>query len=537
MGSPTDIGAEAATLDGRAGRRDARAKVPGRMLNLASLLTESAARRPDSVALRLGPLTTTYAELDELSARTAALLRSRGVGAGDALAIMLPNLPEFAIAYYGALRAGATVVPLNVLLKRGEVAFHLRDSGARLLVTTALSPYFDEAAAGAEEAGAEVLPVPLPFGDPGEHRLLTDLAGEHEPIWDLTRREASDIAVLLYTSGTTGTPKGAELTHSNLLWNAHLCATSIIQIEPDDVLVGALPLFHAFGQTVGLNTAMRAGATLSLLPRFEAEGALELIETTGATVYLGVPTMYTAMLNAESAERRDLSKLRLCVSGGAAIPVEVLRGFEERFGCRVLEGYGLSETSPVASFNHPDRPSKPGSIGTPIWGVEMHVIDDEGNRLPTGEPGEIVVRGHNVMAGYHGRPEDTAEVLDDEGWLRTGDVATVDEDGYFFIVDRKKDLIIRGGYNVYPREVEEVLHQHPAVMDAAVLGIEHAELGEEVAAAVQLKPGAEADAEELRAFVKERMASYKYPRVVQIVDELPKGPTGKVLKREIHIEA
>jgi long-chain acyl-CoA synthetase len=507
------------------------------MLNLASLLTSSAARRPDAVALRLGPFTTTYAELDELSARTATLLRARGVGIGDAVAIMLPNLPEFAIAYYGALRAGATVVPLNVLFKRGEVAFHLRDSGAKLLLPTALSPYFDEASAGAAEAGVDVLPVPLPVGDPGEHRLLTELAGEHEPMWEVTRREASDVAVLLYTSGTTGAPKGAALTHSNLMWNAHLCATSIIEILPEDVVVGALPLFHAFGQTVGLNTAIRAGATLSLLPRFEAEGALELIETTGATVYLGVPTMYTAMLNAESAATRDLSKLRLCVSGGAAIPVEVLHAFEERFGCRVLEGYGLSETSPVASFNHPDRPSKPGSIGTPIWGVDMRVVDDEGNVLGPDEPGEIVIRGHNVMTGYHGRPEETAAVLDEDGWFKTGDVARVDEDGFFFIVDRKKDLIIRGGYNVYPREVEEVLHQHPAVMDVAVVGVPHAELGEEVGAAVQLKPGASAEPDELSAFVKERVASYKYPRVVRIVEELPKGPTGKVLKREIDLTA
>jgi long-chain acyl-CoA synthetase len=504
------------------------------MLNLASLLTQSAARRPDAVALRLGPLTTTYAELDELSARTASLLRARGIGAGDTVAIMLPNLPEFAIAYYGALRAGAVVVPLNVLLKRGEVAFHLRDSGAKLLLPTALPPYFDEASAGAEEAGVDVLPVPLPIGE-SEHPMLTALAGEHEPLWDLTAREADDVAVLLYTSGTTGTPKGAELTHSNLLWNAHLCATSIIEILPDDVLVGALPLFHAFGQTVGLNTAMRAGATLSLLPRFEAEGALELIETTGATVYLGVPTMYTAMLNAESAPRRDLSKLRLCVSGGAAIPVEVLRGFEEQFGCRVLEGYGLSETSPVASFNHPDRPSKPGSIGTPIWGVEMHVVDDEGSRLGVDEPGEIVIRGHNVMKGYRGRPDETAEVLADDGWFKTGDIARVDEDGFFFIVDRKKDLIIRGGYNVYPREVEEVLYQHPAVLDAAVVGIPHDELGEEIGAAVQLKEGASADPDELREFVKERIAPYKYPRVVRLVAEIPKGPTGKILKREIDL--
>jgi long-chain acyl-CoA synthetase len=503
------------------------------MLNLATLLTDSAARRPDAVALQLGPLTTTYGQLDELSARTAALLGARGIGRGDAVALMLPNVPEFAIAYYGVLRAGATVVPLNVLLKRGEVAFHLRDSGAKLLLATAL--FLEEAAAGAGEAGVDVLPIPLPVGDPGEHRPLAELAGEHEPRWQLAATEASDVAVLLYTSGTTGTPKGAALTHSNLLWNAELCATSVIQVGPDDVLVGALPLFHAFGQTCGLNTALRAGAALALLPRFEADGALELIESSGATIFEGVPTMYTAMLNAESADRRDLSKLRLCVSGGAAIPVEVLRGFEERFGCRVIEGYGLSETSPVASFNQLDRPSRPGSIGTPIWGVEMRVVDDEGRPLPAGEPGEIAIRGHNVMAGYHGRPDATAEVIDADGWLRTGDVARVDEDGYFFIVDRKKDMIIRGGYNVYPREIEEVLHQHPAVLDAAVLGIPDDELGEEVAAAVALKSGAHAEPDELRAFVKERVAAYKYPRTVRIVDELPKGPTGKILKREIDL--
>jgi len=505
------------------------------MLNLASLLTDSARRRPDKDALRLGPLATTYAELDDLSARTAALLRSRGVKPGDSVAIALPNLPEFGAIYYGILRAGAVVVPLNVLLKRGEVAFHLKDSGAKLVFGTVA--FLDELTAGAAEAGADFIAVPLPVGDPGEHTPLPDLVREHEPLTELTPRSPVDPAVLLYTSGTTGKPKGATLTHDNLLWNAFVSANKVVQMTPDDVVVGALPLFHAFGQSVGMNAALLSGATLSLLPRFEAEGALDIIEQGGATIFLGVPTMYTALLHAESAPKRDLSKLRLCVSGGAAIAVEILRAFEDQFGARILEGYGLSESSPVASFNHQDRPSKPGSIGTPIWGVEMKAVGDDGQEVPSGEPGEIWIRGHNVMAGYHNRPDATAETLTEDGWLKTGDVATVDEDGFFFIVDRKKDMIIRGGYNVYPRELEEVLHEHPAVAECAVLGIPHAELGEEVAAAVVLKPGASAGPDELRAFVKERVAAYKYPRVVRIVDELPKGATGKILKREIELTA
>jgi long-chain acyl-CoA synthetase len=505
------------------------------MLNLASLLTDSARRRPDKDALRLGPLATTYAELDDLSARTAALLRSRGVKPGDSVAIALPNLPEFGAIYYGILRAGAVVVPLNVLLKRGEVAFHLTDSGAKLLFGTVA--FLDELTAGAAEAGTDFIAVPLPVGDPGEHTPLADLVREHDPLTELTPRSPVDPAVLLYTSGTTGKPKGATLTHDNLLWNAFVSANKVVQMTPDDVVVGALPLFHAFGQSVGMNAALLSGATLSLLPRFEAEGALDIIEQGGATIFLGVPTMYTALLHAESAPKRDLSKLRLCVSGGAAIAVEILRAFEQQFGARILEGYGLSESSPVASFNHQDRPSKPGSIGTPIWGVEMKAVGDDGQEVASGEPGEIWIRGHNVMAGYHNRPDATAETLTEDGWLKTGDVATVDEDGFFFIVDRKKDMIIRGGYNVYPRELEEVLHEHPAVAECAVLGIPHAELGEEVAAAVVLKPSASAEPDELRAFVKERVAAYKYPRVVRIVDELPKGATGKILKREISLTA
>jgi long-chain acyl-CoA synthetase len=271
---------------------------------------------------------------------------------------------------------------------------------------------------------------------------------------------------------------------------------------------------------------------LTLMPRFDPGKALEVLERDAVTIFMGVPTMYGALLHHPERERADLSRLRECVSGGASLPVELLRGFEEAFGCVILEGYGLSETSPVASFNRSERDRRPGSIGTPVDGVEMQVVDDDGREVPTGEVGEIVIRGHNVMKGYWRRPDATAEAIRD-GWFHSGDMARVDEDGYFFIVDRKKDLIIRGGYNVYPREVEEVLYEHPAVREAAVVGIPDDEWGEEVGAAVALKEGAEVGADDLRAYVKEQVASYKYPRRIWFVDELPKGPTGKILKREI----
>ncbi len=297
-------------------------------------------------------------------------------------------------------------------------------------------------------------------------------------------------------------------------------------------MMGCLPLFHVFGLTCGLNATVTAAGTLTLLPRFDPGKALEIIERDAVTIFEGVPTMYAAMLHHPDADPAKAATLRLCVSGGAAMPVEILRGFEEKFGCVILEGYGLSETSPVASFNHPDKVRKPGSIGTPVEGVEMRLVGDGGGAVPAGEVGEIAIRGHNVMKGYWGRPEATAEAIPD-GWFRTGDLARVDEDGYYFIVDRKKEMIIRGGYNVYPREIEEVLHEHPAVAEAAVIGIPHDELGEEVGAAVALKPGAAATPEELRAFAKERVAAYKYPRHVWLVAELPKGPTGKILRRAV----
>jgi long-chain acyl-CoA synthetase len=497
-------------------------------LNLATLLDQSARRAPDHVALRLGELAVTYAQLDEQSKRFAALLRSRGVQPGDRVAIMLPNVPHFPIAYYGALRAGCVVVPMNVLLKGREIAFYLQDSGAKVLV--AWNGFGAEAYEGAGHAG-----VPLvgtgPDEPPAGIERVEALIGAVEPLHEIHQSEPGDPAVLLYTSGTTGKPKGATLSHSNLLWNTEL-NSAMFGATADDAMLGALPLFHSFGQVVCMNGMLRRGATLVLLPRFDAEEALALIERYRITLVAGVPTMYVAYLHSARLPETDVSSVRLCVSGGAAIPVEVLKGVEERMA-RILEGYGLSETSPVASFNHPDRPSKPGSIGTPIWGVEMDVWDAEGLPVPDGEVGEIVIRGHNVMSGYWNRPDATQEAITPDGWFKTGDMATRDADGFYFIVDRKKDMIIRGGYNVYPREIEEVVYEHPAVLEAAVFGIPHDEFGEEVAAAVVAKPGETIDVGELQAFIKERVAAYKYPRIIQVIDELPKGPTGKILKREI----
>src|SRR5581483_1133047 len=490
-------------------------------MNLASILTSSAERDPDHVAVKLDDIELTYSQLDGASAHFAGLLRGHGFSPGDRVGIMLPNVPHFAICYYGVLRAGGVVVPMNVLLRQREVAFYLRDPGAKLLF--AWEGFAEDAEAGAKEAGAECVIVAA--------QGFQELVGAAEPVEELADTADEDTAVILYTSGTTGTPKGAELTHANLKRNCEI-ALGLWDLGPHAVTLGALPLFHSFGQTCAMNATIAAGGTLTLIPRFEPEKALEIIQRDRVTVFLGVPTMYGALLHQEGREQYDTSTLEACGSGGSAMPVELMRGFEQAFNCKVLEGYGLSETSPVASFNHPDRERKPGSIGTPIEGVEMKVVDEDGNEVPQGEVGEIVIKGHNVMKGYWKKPDATSEAIRD-GWFHSGDMATVDEDGYFFIVDRKKDMIIRGGYNVYPREIEEVLYEHPAVREAAVLGVPHDELGEEVGAAVALKDGSEASAEELRDYVKGQVAAYKYPRRVWFDEDLPKGPTGKILKREI----
>ncbi len=489
--------------------------------NLASLLTDTAARHGERTAIKLDDVALSFAQLEGASAHIAGMLEQHGFQPGDRVGIMLPNVPYFPVVYYGILRAGGTVVPMNVLLKEREVAFYLGDSGAKLLF--AWHEFGTEARPGAEQAGTELIEVA-----PGFEAAV----GAAPARTEVAEVEDGDTAVILYTSGTTGKPKGAELTHLNLKLNAETKVETLIKLTSDDVILGALPLFHSFGQTAAMNAGVLAGACLSLLARFDPVKALQIMERDRVSVFLGVPTMYSALLAVPPEQRPDCSSLRTCISGGASLPVEVLRAFESQFGTQILEGYGLSETSPVASFNHPDRERKPGSIGTPIREVEMKVFDEQDNELPVGEVGEIVIKGPNVMKGYWQRPEATEECMRG-GWFHTGDLAKVDEDGYFFIVDRKKDLIIRGGYNVYPREVEEVLYEHPAVAEAAVVAIPHAELGEEVGAAVALKAGAEATPEELQAFLKERVAAYKYPRHVWLVDELPKGPTGKILKREI----
>ncbi|MFF3608968.1 long-chain fatty acid--CoA ligase [Streptomyces sp. NPDC002463] len=492
------------------------------MANLAGFLVETAGRQPERPALRLGEQVITYGELDERSARAAALLRSEGVRPGDRVALMLPNVPEFVVLYYGILRAGAVVVPMNPLLKTRETEFHLADSGAVRLFEWHQAP--GEGAQGAAAAGVAHTAV-----EPAAFAATLDL---HEPLAEVADTGDEDMAVLLYTSGTTGRPKGAVLSHAGLRHNTEVNTVHIQQMTPEDVVVGCLPLFHIFGQICTMSAAVRSGASLVLIPRFDPAAVLAAIARERATVFEGVPTMYAALLQHPSDA--DVSTLRMCISGGASLPVEILHGFERRFGCPVLEGFGMSETSPVVTFNHPDRPRKAGSIGTPIRDVEVRLLDEKGQDVAPGEIGELAVRGPNVMKGYWNRPEETEAALPD-GWLRTGDLARSDEDGYLYIVDRKKDMIIRGGYNVYPREIEEVLHEHPAVALAAVIGVPHAELGEEVAAAIVLRPGVQALPDELREYVKDRVAAYKYPRRVWLVDALPLGPSGKILKREITV--
>jgi len=490
--------------------------------NLAQNLLDTAAEHADRPAVKMDDAELTYGEFRDAALKVAASLQARGISPGDRIGLVLPNVPSFPVVFYGALLAGAAVVPMNPLLKAREVEYYLRDSGARLVVALEPAEPVVEAAGTVGVEAVTVRPA-LPEALIGDAAL--DAAVE---------RSDDDLAVILYTSGTTGQPKGAELTHANLAGNCRTTADTLAENTADDVIMGCLPLFHVFGLTCGLNTAVLRGSLLTLIPRFDGGKALSVIERDRVTIFEGVPTMFAGMLHSPDAGSTDVSSLRLCVSGGSAMPVEIMRAFEETFGCVILEGYGLSETSPVASFNHPHAERKPGSIGTPIAGVEMRLVDDDGKDVAGGEVGEIAIRGENVMKGYWERPEETAKAIPD-GWFRSGDLARLDEDGYFFIVDRKKEMIIRGGYNVYPREIEEALYEHPAVAEVACVGISHPELGEEVAAAVALKPGATAEVDELREFVKARVAAYKYPRHLWLVDALPKGPTGKILRRAVEV--
>jgi long-chain acyl-CoA synthetase len=508
------------------------------MLNLATILRNSAHRKPDHTALILGEAKISYGQLHMLVQRFAGALAKLGVKPGDHVALMLPNVPQFTIAYYGAHYAGAPVVPLNVLLTAEEVAYHLEDSDAVALI--AWEGFYPQAKAGfARVPGckhlivAKAAPTDVSAAE-GEHNLAALLGGA-EPMRDMLATSPDDTAVILYTSGTTGRPKGAELTHFSMFYNAEYAGTKLLP-KHDGVALCTLPLFHSFGQTSVQNAMMIQGNTLVLLPKFEAEAAFALMQAHRITVFAGVPTMYFALLNFPGSEKYDLSSLRFCLSGGSAMPVEVMHAFENKYKVDVLEGYGLSETSPVASFNVLDRPHKPGSIGIPLEHVEFKLIDDKGDEITQpGVPGEILIKGVNVMKGYYKRPEANAQSIQN-GWFYTGDIAHRDDDGYYFIVDRKKDMIIRGGYNVYPREVEETLYKHPAVLEAAVVGVQHPKHGEEVKAILALKPGHQATEEDIIAYCKEFLAAYKYPRIVEFRSELPKGPTGKILKRELRTQ-
>ena len=480
----------------------------------------------------------TYAQVQNSAYRFATVLREAGIGPDRKVAVLLPNVPQFCAAYFGILTAGATVVPLSILLTPDEVEYHLDDSGSVALVCW--HGFLEAGLEGFQRSDSckqlfvaggngDALPEgAIPFED-----ALAGLGTVHE---DLEQTMPDDTAVILYTSGTTGKPKGAELSHFNLFFNCYTTARDLTHLTPDDRALVVLPLFHSFGQSCLQNTSMSVGAGISLVPRFDPYAVLETIQRDKITLFAGVPTMYTYLLNAPDTDKYDTSSLRVCMSGGAAIPVEVLKGFEEKFKITILEGFGLSETSPVAIFNRSKEERKYGSIGLPIWGVDAKIVDEKDEEVPRNEPGEIVMRGHNIMKGYHNKPEATAETMKN-GWFHSGDIGYQDDDGFFFITDRKKDMIIRGGYNVYPRELEEVLFAHPAVAEAAVIGVPDDVLGEEIKAYVVLKPGNEGVTDQdIIDYCKEHLAKYKYPRMVQFLEDLPKGSTGKILKRELRAQ-
>ena len=518
------------------------------MLNLSMLIEDNARKFGDREAIVCGPTRLTYRQLNAMACQVAGGLRARGIGPGDKVALTCPNLPYFPIVYFGVLKAGATVVPLNVLLKAPEIEYHLKDSDARAYFCFEGTPELPMGQIGLQgfRAAQTCEHFILITSDPraqapeaGTTTLGAIMAGQ-PPTCETADRDPDDTAVILYTSGTTGRPKGAELTHSNMLMNAMVSRDLYLaEMRDRNVSLVVLPLFHSFGQTCQMNALLFQGGALVLVPRFDPGVVLDLMVKEQVNFFDGVPTMFWALLNHAQTTGMDTAPirehLRLCVSGGSALPVELLRAFERAFGVPILEGYGLSETSPVISFNQIGLERKPGSIGLPMFATELRVVDDNDRDAPTGQPGEIVARGHSVMKGYYKRPEATAEAMRG-GWFHTGDIAYMDADGYLFIVDRKKDMILRGGYNVYPRELEEVLMTHPAVSLAAVVGVPHPTHGEEVKAYIIRKPGENISSDELIAWCRERMAAYKYPRIIEFRDTLPMTATGKILKRELRAE-
>jgi long-chain acyl-CoA synthetase len=512
------------------------------MLNLSILLEDSARNHPERAAVVLGEQRLTYAQVDAGANQVANLLVARGIRPGDKVALTCPNLPYFPIVYYGILKAGAVVVPLNVLLKGREIAYHLNDSDAKAYFCfegTAELPMGAEGRAGfaeVDKAGHFFLITADPAKQVEGVETLGAAVKDQSPVFEPVLPAETDPAVILYTSGTTGQAKGAELSHSNLLLNALTC-NRLFQSKPGtDTHLVVLPLFHSFGSTVNMNAGFATASTLVLLPRFEAAAAVKLLESQDITFFAGVPTMYWGLLNALTDEvdvERIARNLRIAVAGGSSLPVEIIKAVRSRFGVQILEGYGLSETSPVATFSDPHSEPRPGSIGIPIWGIEVKLIDELWNTVEgVDEIGEIAIRGHNIMRGYYNRPEATAEVMNN-GWFRTGDLGKRDKDGFYYIVDRAKDMIIRGGFNVYPREIEEVLMAHEAVSLAAVIGVPHPRHGEEIKAYIIRNAGVTVTEEEMIAWGREQMAAYKYPRIVTFVESLPMTATGKLLKRAL----
>ena len=521
------------------------------MYNMSFFLEDSARNYPDRDALVLGDLRLTYAAVNAMANQVANLLVDMGVQPGDRVAVTAPNIPYFPIVYYGILKAGGVVVPLNVLNKAREIAYYLDDSGAKVYLCFEGTPELPMAAEGAAGVAAAASPPVLivmtadpaaPSPIAGTRTLSEALAGV-PLVFESYQSSDSDTAVILYTSGTTGQPKGAELTHSNLVMNALTCNRIFDSQPARDTHLVALPLFHSFGSTVQMNAGFSVGATLVLMPRFDAERALALLDHENVSFFAGVPTMWWGLLGAMggSGSGADVAKiaatLRLGVSGGASLPVEILHQVKTQLGISILEGYGLSETAPVATFSRRDYAPRPGSIGLPVWGIECKLVDEsweEVNKDNTDPEaiGEIAIRGHNIMKGYLNRPGATAEVMRD-GWFRTGDLARRDAEGFYYIVDRAKDMINRGGFNVYPREVEEVLMTHPDVSLAAVVGVPDEAYGEEVKAFVIRAVGATVSEADLIAWSRDQMAAFKYPRTVTFVDSLPMTATGKILKREL----
>jgi long-chain acyl-CoA synthetase len=491
------------------------------MVNVIAPVLSHAGADPDHIALRCAQRSWTYAQLRDAALACAQDLRTKGAGPGDRVLLIAPTVPEFVITYLGIQALGAVVVPVNTMSTRAELEYFIGEAGCSLVVA-----WHELGPAAAEAAAAHGV----------SHLSLTEGAqvGGGDIPGVVCDRVSNDVAALVFTSGTTGRPKGAELTVGNLL-SAGDVSARLCDCTPDDRVGTGLPLFHVFGQAAVLMSALTAGATVSLLARFTAKGMLDMLRRDRLTIMCGVPTMWNAMLHdAGDAAAADFAQLRLAVSGGASLPAEVARAFQQKFGCSLLEGYGLTETTAVATFSGASAP--PGTVGQAVFDTQIEIREGTGKPVGANTAGEVYVKGPTVMRGYHNRPDATSAVLSADGWLRTGDIGELDSAGNLRIVDRAKDLIIRGGYNVYPSEVEATLYEHPDIVEAAVVGIPHPHYGEEVAAVVVVRPGSPHDGPAVTAWSRERLSAYKIPRIVQFVDELPKGSTGKIIKRAIDRE-